>query len=144
LEGSVDYKRVAGIVYGVVTAGVVTFQLALAAGAPWGAYAMGGAFPGAFPAPMRVAAVVQAVLLALLSGVILSRAGVALPSWSRTSRWAAWLAVAVAALSLVANLATPSAGERLIWAPVAFLMLSSSLVVAVSKTTPVHRTSAST
>ncbi|HLA80259.1 MAG TPA: hypothetical protein VJP78_01330 [Thermoleophilia bacterium] len=34
--------RAAGYVFALFTAGVVVFQLALAAGAPWGSYAMGG------------------------------------------------------------------------------------------------------
>ena len=126
-----DIKRIAAIGYTIVTAGVVAFQIALAAGAPWGAYAMGGAFPGQFPPALRVGAVVQAALLLLMAAVILSRAGVALPRWSRASRWLAWVVVAFAVVSLVLNLITPSAGERMIWAPVALLLLVTSLIVAV-------------
>ena len=62
-------------------------RLALAAGAPWGEFAMGGAYPGQFPPELHVAAVVQAVVLALLALVILARAGIALPKWRRASRW---------------------------------------------------------
>ena len=40
---------IAGIIFGVVAGGVVAFQLALAAGAPWGTYAMGGAYAGRLP-----------------------------------------------------------------------------------------------
>ena len=45
----------------------VLFQLALAAGAPWGGVAMAGKYPGRWPAPMRVAALVQAVFLLFLA-----------------------------------------------------------------------------
>ena len=38
--------QLAAIVYALATAVVVGFQVALAAGAPWGEYAMGGRFPG--------------------------------------------------------------------------------------------------
>ena len=124
-------KRIAALVYAVVSAGVIAFQLALAAGAPWGAYAMGGAFPGQFPPALRVGALVQAALLAALAGVVLARAGVALSGWARVSRWLVWVVVAFAALSLVLNLITPSAGERAIWAPVALVLLVSSVVVAL-------------
>ncbi len=65
--------------HAVVCVGVIAFQVALAAGAPWGAIAMGGAFPGQFPPELRVAAVVQAVLLAGLALVVLARVGIALP-----------------------------------------------------------------
>ena len=125
-------SRLAALVYGVVSLAVIAFQIALAAGAPLGAYAMGGAFPGQFPPELRVAAVVQAVILALLALVVLSRAGVTLPKWS-ASRWLIWVVVAFSALSLVLNLITPSAGERLLWAPVAFIMLVSSVIVARNK-----------
>lgn len=126
--------RLAAFVYGIVSLGVIAFQLALAAGAPWGAYAMGGVFPGQFPPELRVAAIVQAVILAMLAMVVLARAGFALPRWSRTSRWLIWVVVAFSALSLVLNIITPSAGERLIWAPVALIMLVSSVIVARDKT----------
>lgn len=124
---------VAARIYAFVSFGVIAFQIALALGAPWGAYAMGGAFPGQFPPELRVAAVVQAVILAGLALVVLARAGITLPKWSRTSRWLVWVVVAFSALSLVLNLITPSARERAIWAPVALIMLISSVIVAVSK-----------
>ena len=126
-------SRSAALVYGVVSIGVIAFQLALAAGAPWGAYAMGGAFPGQFPPELRVAAVVQAVILALLALVVLARAGIALPKWSRASRRWIWVVVVFSAISLVLNIITPSAGERATWVPVALLMLVSSVVVAMGK-----------
>ena len=128
--------RLAALVYGSVSLGVILFQLALAAGAPWGAYAMGGAFPGQFPPELRVAAVVQAVILALLALVVLARAGMALPNWSRASRWLIWIVVVFSTISLVLNTLTPSADERAIWMPVALVMLICSVIVAVSKTSP--------
>src|SRR5687768_5008400 len=129
-----NMKKVAAIVYAIVSLGVIAFQIALAAGAPWGAYAMGGAFPGQFPPELRIAAMVQAVLLAALAAVILSRAGLILPGWSRASRWLAWVVVAFSVVSFILNLITPSAGERAIWAPTAFLLLISSIVVAWPET----------
>ena len=130
-----NWIRIAAIGYAIVTAGIVAFQIGLALGAPWGAYAMGGAFPGQFPPPMRVAALVQALLLVALAGVVLARAGVALPRWSRTSRRWIWVVVAFSSLSLILNLITTSPGERMIWAPVAFLLLLCSLVVARGRPT---------
>ena len=123
-------KRIAALFYAIISLAVVAFQVALAAGAPWGAFAMGGAFPGQFPPALRIAALVQAVLLIALAAVVLARAGVLLPGWSRVSRWLIWFVVAFAGLSLVLNLITPSTGERAIWAPVAFLLLISSGIVA--------------
>lgn len=117
--------------YATVSAGVVAFQVALAAGAPWGAYAMGGAFPGQFPPTLRIAALVQAALLVGMAAVVLSRAGFVLAGWSRASRRLVWVVVAITAVALVLNLITPSAGERAIGAPLALLLLVSSAVVAM-------------
>lgn len=122
--------RRAALLFALVAAIAVLFQLALAAGAPWGAYAMGGAYPGRFPPGLRVAAVVQAGMLAAFAGVVLSRAGVALPKWSRASRKLVWVVVVFSGVSAVLNLITPSARERAIWAPVGVLMFASSLIVA--------------
>src|SRR5512137_2608569 len=102
-------KRIAALLYAILSLGVVVFQISLAAGAPWGAFAMGGAFPGQYPPALRIAALVQAVLLLAFAVVVLARAGVLLPGWSRVSRWLIWFVVAFAALSFVLNLITPSA-----------------------------------
>ena len=127
-----NIPRAAAILYTIVSLAVVAFQVALAAGAPWGAYAMGGAFTGQFPPPLRVAALIQAALLVGLAAIVLARAGLILPGWARTSRWLIWFVVAFAIVSFILNLITPSAGERAIWAPVAFLLLISSVTVAFS------------
>lgn len=127
-----NLSRVAAIVYAIVSFAVVAFQIALAAGAPWGAYAMGGAFPGQFPPALRVAALIQAAILVGMAAVVLARAGIVLPGWARVSRWLVWLVVAFAVVSLILNLLTPSAGERAIWAPTALLLLMSSAAVAFS------------
>jgi hypothetical protein len=126
--------HIAAIGFAVITFGAAAFQVAMAAGAPWGAYAMGGAYPGTFPPALRVAALFQAALLIGFALVVLARADLILPAWAQASRWMLWIIVAFSALSLILNLITPSAGERAIWAPVAFLMLLSSLTVALSNT----------
>ena len=127
----ITMRRAAARLYASATAGVVAFQIALAAGMPWGAYAMGGAFPGQFPPALRIAALLQAALLGGLAAVVLVRAGLILPAWSRVSRWLIWMVVAVAAVGLVLNLITQSAGERALWARVTLIMLLSSAVVAL-------------
>jgi hypothetical protein len=122
----------AAVVFATVVAGVIAFQVALALGAPWGAYAMGGKFQGRYPPAMRVAAVGQALLLALAGVIVLSTAGLVLPSVSQALPWLIWLVVAFSGVSVVLNAITPSTGERRIWVPVAVVMLVSSLTVAIS------------
>ena len=126
-----DVTTIAGLVFAVVAGGVVAFQVALALGAPWGRYAMGGAFPGRFPPPMRVAAVVQAVLIALLAVAVLSAARLVLPDVAVAFPWLIWLSVVVSAVAVVLNAISRSAGERRIWVPVASVLLVSSLLVAL-------------
>jgi len=127
-----DITTLAALVFGVAAVGVIGFQVALALGAPWGAYAMGGAFPERFPPALRVVAVIQAAVIALLALIVLSGAGLALPSIVRELPWLVWLPVAFSAVSLALNAASRSAGERRIWVPVALLLLASSLAVALT------------
>ena len=123
---------VAGIVFGITMTGVVGFQVALALGAPWGAWAMGGAFPGRYPPRLRVAAIVQALVLVGVALVVLAHAGLLLPAIAEAVPWLIWLAVTLSAVSLVLNAITPSAGERRLWVPVTVVLLVSSLVVALT------------
>jgi hypothetical protein len=128
-----NISKIAAILYSVISLGIVAFQIALAAGAPWGAYAMGGSFPGQYPPALRVIAMAQALLLIGMALVVLSRAGLILPGWRRAARWLIWFVVGFSALSLFLNLITPSAGERAIWAPAALVLLFSSAVAAFSR-----------
>jgi uncharacterized membrane protein YhaH (DUF805 family) len=127
-------RRLAAWVYCAATGIVVAFQFALAAGAPWGAYAMGGVQPGRFPLPLRIAAVAQALLLIAMAGIVLARADLAMRRWQRASRRWIWAIVALAALSLALNLLTPSPGERALWAPLAAILLISSAIVGFDRT----------
>jgi hypothetical protein len=124
-------SRAAALVYTAASVGVILFQIALAAGMPWGEYALGNAFPGRLPTALRLGALAQATLIAAMVVIVLSRAGLVLIRWSGVTRRLVWVVVAVAALGFMLNLITPSAGERAIWAPVAFVLLASSTVVAL-------------
>ena len=126
-----DVTTLAAVVFAIAAGGVVAFQIALALGAPWGSYAMGGAVPGRFPPRLRVAAVVQAFLIAFLAVAVLSAAGLVAPDLAIAVPQLVWVAVVVSALALVLNAISRSAGERRIWVPVAAVLLVSSLVVAL-------------
>ena len=93
---------------------------------------MGGAFPGRFPTGLRIAAAVQAIVVAGMVAVVLSRAGLLMPGW-RHARRLAWVVVIVGAIGLGLNLITPSASERAIWGPVAFVLFVSSAIVAIER-----------
>ncbi len=108
------------------------FQLALALGAPWGEYALGGRFPGALPQKMRLAALAQMAVLCMFAVIALARSGLVLQGAYDVSRIAIWLVAGFFALGSIANLATPSRRERMVWAPVNVALLIASVLIAVS------------
>lgn len=108
---------------------VALFQVLVALGAPWGAFTQGGGTEGTLPAVGRGVAVVSAVIVLVMAGSILARAGLGplrrLPRVVITAL--AWLTTIYSALAVLANLATPSMRERVVWAPVSialFLLVS--------------------
>lgn len=118
----------AAILYALLTAAPFGMQLGLAAGAPWGHLTLGGVNPGRLPPRLRKAAIIQAALLAAMAVTMLGRGGVLdLP----LSPWAGWLALALTAMTMVANLITPSRPERLLWGPVTVGMFLCGLVVVL-------------
>ncbi len=109
---------------------VILFQLALAAGLPWGNVAMGGKFPGRLPPVMRFACLIQIGSLAFFSAIVCAKAGLGFSEWHSASAKAIWGVVVFSAVAVVANLITPSKWERILWAPVAVVMLVCSIYVA--------------
>jgi hypothetical protein len=117
--------------FGLLSGMAALFQLALAAGMPWGKLAMGGRFPGRLPALMRVVCLLQAAVLGLLATIVCARAGMPAPASIAQAPQMIWGVVAFSLLSTGANLATPSRPERLLWAPVAVLLTVCSTAVAL-------------
>jgi len=93
---------------------------------PWGHLAMGGRYPGRFPTALRVAAFIQSVVLSSFAVVTLVKAEVLWTQYAHIAEVAIWPVTIVSGLSLIMNLATPSKWERILWAPVASVMLLSS------------------
>jgi len=120
------------VVFLVLTAIGALFQLALAFGAPWGEYTLGGRFSGQLPAKLRVAALAQILVMAVFALIVLVRAGLIFSGLYAIGRVAIWFVVAFFVLGTFANLSTPSKGERLLWGPVNVLMLIMTVMIAVS------------
>lgn len=98
--------------------GLAAFQTALAAGAPWGAAAFGGANPGVLPAGLRVAAGASAVVWGTVAaGLVTAR----LTPRGRRRLVTALLPVMAVATAL--NAASPSGVERMLWTPFAVVQL---------------------
>jgi len=106
----------------------VLMHLAIAAGAPLGRLTVGGRFPGLLPPSWRLLALVQAALICTMAGAVLARADVGIAALAPLF----WSALALTLLSLVANAASPSRPERLLWTPVLFLMAVAALGVGLS------------
>lgn len=131
-------SALAAKVFLALTVLIVAFQLALAAGAPWGELTMGGAFPGQLPLRMRAAALVSAALLMGLGAIVTARSGLALATWHRTSRRLIWGVVAYTVVGVILNAATPSARERALWLPVVIALAVCAVIVA--RSAPISRT----
>lgn len=102
-----------GKIAGALLLVVVAFQLALAAGAPWGAAAFGGQHTGVLPAELRVSSAVAAVIYLLLAVAAASRL-----VGTRVRRPLMYGAAALMVVGSILNIASPSLIERLLWTPV--------------------------
>lgn len=115
-------------VYAGLAALPVLMHVAVAAGAPLGSLTIGGRFPGRLPPVWRALALVQAALLGTMAGAVLARAGVGAAPLAPLF----WPAFALTLLSLVANAASRSRPERLLWTPVLLLKAAAALGVGLS------------
>jgi hypothetical protein len=100
-------------------AAITAFQLCLAAGAPWGAAAWGGADPGRLSTELRVASAFAASFWLLAALTALARGGTAAsPIPYAFSRRGTWALTSLLGLGAVMNAASQSPWERFGWAPV--------------------------
>ena len=124
---------VAALVQVVIALGVVVFQAALVAGAPWGEYTMGGRNIGRLPVTLRVGAAVSAVIMLAQAGHYLTQAGVLPPlldsSWNSVVNWA-WFGFTVA--GVIVNAISRSKKERNTWVPVLLVSAVCTLLVALN------------
>jgi hypothetical protein len=124
--------KVSTYIFLVLTGLVLMFQVALAAGMPWGELTWGGKFPGRLPPRMRGLALFTAALVLLFGLIVAVRAGLLLPHLQPLSRTLIWGVAAYFVLGVLAHILTKSRWERLIWLPVVAAMLVCSITVALS------------
>ncbi|WP_309713949.1 hypothetical protein [Pseudolysinimonas sp.] len=131
---TVPLSLIAAVVALVAFAGLVAFQVALAAGAPWGRAAYGGQTPGVLPARLRISSVVGAVVWTGVALAVARYGGI--PVWAPLpDAWlpvAIWVIVGLLAIGVALNTITRSAVERAIWLPVTLVLLAATLVVALT------------
>ena len=114
-----ELEQIPAILYALIIALVVLFQLCLIFGAPWGQITQGGRYEGPLPVTGLVAALLSVPILIFMGASITSAAGL-VPYWAG---WTAYAAIAMQALSTTLNWITPSQKERLVWSPITSIML---------------------
>ena len=121
------------VVASVIVGGVIVFQVALAAGAPWGEAAYGGVFPGRLPKGMRINSLVFALIVfPAVILYILDIGGVMESSWLPGSRtFVIWVLVVFFGLGTLMNGISRSRIERILWTPVNAALLICCLVLAL-------------
>jgi hypothetical protein len=122
----------AAVVAAVLIGVVIVFQVALAAGAPFGAASWGGQHAGQLPMRLRLASIGAVVLLAVIGWVVLAAAGL-VARGPIPEPWlapAVWVAAVYFAVGTVANLASRSRIER-VWGPVALVTAVCCVIVAL-------------
>jgi hypothetical protein len=104
---------------------VCLFQLALIFGAPWGEYTMGGQTKGKLPVQGRVTAGISILVLILMAQSLLAKYGTGIiAGWpDALITVLVWLTFAYAVLGFVMNWLTRSKKERMVWGPVATVLL---------------------
>ena len=111
---------------------VAVFQIALALGAPLGEYAYGGARVGKLPLGFRINSVVAVFVMLAISGHYLAQLGVFEPILDPAGNSVVnWVLVGFTGLSALANNATRSKKERMVWGIPTILMFLASLAVAL-------------
>ncbi len=124
----------AALVFAALAAVLCVFQMAVALGAPLGHLTQGGMVDGALSSKGRMLAAGSALLTLAMAQIVLAHGELVQGFGPLGSRGALWVVVVVLLLTLAANLMTGSQAERLLWAPVALVMLVSALIVATRST----------
>ncbi|TDP94604.1 hypothetical protein EDF62_1024 [Leucobacter luti] len=118
------------ILCSAVLAALAVFQIALACGAPLGAYAWGGQHGGVLPVRLRIGSAVSVVLYAILAGIMLSRAGIVTLLPDAVARPAAWTVFGYFVLGAIMNLISRSPKERAVMTPLSVVLAVLALLVA--------------
>jgi ABC-type maltose transport system permease subunit len=119
------------LVASLCVVGMAVFQVLLAAGYPYGAAAFGGG-TAVLPTRLRIASAISATLFCGALYVVLAEGGL-FGAGGRTNfvHVATWIFVAIFALSGFANSASRSRWERHIMAPLALLLTSCCVLLAL-------------
>ena len=126
------HTRTAAVAAAIGFAGIAVFQLVLAAGAPLGHAAWGGAHAH-LSASQRIASAVAVLVWSAAAAIVLGRAGL----WSAGKRAhlfsrGTWFLAAISVLAALMNFASHSHYENLIFGPIAIILAVLCTLVARS------------
>ncbi|MGH3084339.1 MAG: hypothetical protein ACRDNP_09825 [Gaiellaceae bacterium] len=122
--------RTAAVVAAIGFAGIALFEVALAAGVPWGHAAWGGAHAHLSTA-QRIGGAAAVVVWTAAALIVLGRVGF----WgggrlAGLFRWGTWILAVVSGIGAVLNFASQSRWENLIFGPTGLLLAILCIVVA--------------
>ena len=125
--------RVSANISTILFAGVIIFQLLLAAGVIPVSMAWGGQQEVLTP-NLRVASIVSAVVLGLFAYIIRRRAGLIGPEKiSIIIKVLAWIVTAYMAFNTFTNLTSQSSAEMMIFTPITSVLTIVCFIVSISK-----------
>lgn len=126
-----DLVSNAAYVFTGLLALAAVFQLALALGAPWGAFAYGGQKKGTLPTGYRLASIGAIVVYAVIAVIGLDRAGVIDVLPEVISQVGIWVAFGFFALGVIMNGISRSKPERYTMTPVVLVLAVLALIIAL-------------
>lgn len=111
---------------------LIAFQLGLAAGKPWGAYAYGGTWPGVLPKGLRINSLVFALVMYPIAALyVLDAGGLVTLEWLPARSSVIGVIAGFFAIGTVVNLISRSKPERW-WAPVSLTLAVCAAVLALN------------
>ena len=110
---------------------LAAFQIALAAGVPWGHFAWGGQHR-VLPRRLRIGSLFSVAIYALIALLVLDRVGQIDVLPDLFARIAMWVVFAYFVIGIVMNALSKSRPERSVMVPVTIVLAAAALVIAVS------------
>ncbi|MGO2746496.1 hypothetical protein [Microbacterium sp.] len=114
----------------VILALLALFQIALAAGAPWGHFAWGGQHR-VLPRNLRIGSILSIVIYALIAFIAWERVGASSLLPDAVAQVAMWVVFAYFAIGIVMNGISRSKPERYTMTPVVLVLAVLSLCIAM-------------
>lgn len=109
---------------------VALFQIALAAGAPWGRLAWGGAHE-VLPARLRIGSLVSVLIYAVIAVIAFARVGASAALPHHVAVIAMWVVFGYFSLGILMNAISRSRPERVVMTPTVTVLAVLSLLIAL-------------